>query len=74
MKNRMCNVCHKEKRLDDFYHDRTKTLGRDYTCMECRKQLNRKRDRLSFRQPNTTASILQVFMGLNQFQEVSVGI
>lgn len=45
MENRRCNVCQEQKKLEDFYHDKTKTLGRDYTCIECRKILNRARDR-----------------------------
>jgi len=45
MKNRRCNVCQKEKSLEDFYRDKTKTLRRDYTCIECRRMLNRVRDR-----------------------------
>jgi len=45
MKSRICSSCQIEKPLDDFYRDKSKPLGRDYICIECRKVSNRLRDR-----------------------------
>lgn len=39
---RQCNVCGKEKPLEDFYKNHRDRLGRGHTCKECTKKRARK--------------------------------
>ena len=41
MDSRICEHCHQEKPLEDFYRNRTRPLGRDYRCKECFKEYER---------------------------------
>ncbi len=38
METRVCELCQKEKSLEEFYRNKTRPLGRDYWCKECRLQ------------------------------------
>ena len=39
---RKCSVCHKKKKLDDFYKDKKGKWGRGYVCKPCAKQKSTK--------------------------------
>ncbi len=45
MEMRICQICHQEKPLDQFYRCKSRPLGRDYRCKDCFRVIRRHLDK-----------------------------
>jgi hypothetical protein len=63
-KTRICKICHTEKTLNSFYKNKYKSMGRDYECIECKKNTtkteNHRKYKKEYKQNNPEKVLLSL--------------